>query len=1208
MRKIYNLFFCFIYTILSTQAQESPKIVSCAVNDEQSMTEEIRQMMKTIDLKKYARIGETPKRECLVAVSVDKSMYEYYDKDIEIIKNRVYELFSKVSKVYEAEINVKLTVSYIEIWDARQYKNLEDFDSYWSKINKEKVPRDIVHLLKMGTVEQGAAGIGYVGGVAASSGIVDDTKNVLKTIAHEIGHNFGSPHTQNCSWPGGVIDMCAEVEGNCTNKGTTEIRVGTIMSYCSYNTLSFHPLCAALIRTSAEKRLPIINSTPKTPIIPTELLNQVDVSLTPFINWGFSNGAEKYQIQVSESNTFLKNMVDSTLSYNQFQAFDLQQEKKYYWRVKASNSNGLSAWSDAGTFTTKKSNGPPPTPVLKYPINDTKDVLVADLEFYPSVGATEYEIQLAYESPFLFYFFDPKKLIKTVQTKVKIDLISEEYNYNLTRNDLFWRVRAKNENGYSPWSRIFYFTRNVIISQSFPENKQTNISINTPITWKSYSYEEHINRDYELLVSTKSDFSTIYFSQKFIFNEPGATGRPTKYGIANVNLQPNTLYYYRLRDASKPNNIWLTKSFTTSQDETEAKKWKNINENNSPLLAPKEISAFFMQPKTNIVWLGNSGLKATDGVNWYENLNTFNTKGQIKLDIPQIDSDSKGNIWFENYSQITKYNNDNFVSFNSSNSKLKLFQYGVAVDKSDNVYTFCYEDQDIGPELYKFNGVTWEKIETPFPSIKNTIPFLKTDSEKNVWSYSSGQLAKLEGDVWRRFDIDKSNFTYIYGIFPDKEGNIWISGLNPYSYPNSVGKMTKDGVWTYYVLGDSYMESVSIAFDNKNTPYIYFLESGQKAKLYKIIDNAFIPIKTDIVSVESNLSKRGKGMAFDSKNRLWIMTSSGGLFIYDEKGNVKPQTITTETVSKKRIGDIPFELKGSASSGLTVKYTVLSGPATVNGNKFTFSGALGKVNVRVSQEGNEEYEPAKNIEFSFDVQTKLSQTITFTPIAVKTFGDAPLVLSASSSASLPITYSIVSGPATINGNTLTITGAGKVTVKASQIGNQDFFAADDVSVSFCVSPAIPIITSDSNNPFLLKSSSNTANQWYFNGTKIVGATNSTYLTDQNGKFTVVVANPDATCSSSTSKVFDLLVLANEQENEWEKSINLFPNPISNTLKISLPSNIILKKVTIFDLSGKKVLESSNAQEQYDTSQIPNGMFLVQVQTNQGTTLKKIIKN
>jgi hypothetical protein len=84
-----------------------------------------------------------------------------------------------------------------------------------------------------------------------------------------------------------------------------------------------------------------------------------------------------------------------------------------------------------------------------------------------------------------------------------------------------------------------------------------------------------------------------------------------------------------------------------------------------------------------------------------------------------------------------------------------------------------------------------------------------------------------------------------------------------------------------------------------------------------------------------------------------------------------------------------------------------------------------------------------------------NQFITFAALTNKTYGDAAFALSATASSGLPVNFSIVSGPATVVSNTLTITGAGLVTVRASQAGDSNWSAATNVDQSFNVSASAP---------------------------------------------------------------------------------------------------------------------------------------------------------
>ncbi len=97
--------------------------------------------------------------------------------------------------------------------------------------------------------------------------------------------------------------------------------------------------------------------------------------------------------------------------------------------------------------------------------------------------------------------------------------------------------------------------------------------------------------------------------------------------------------------------------------------------------------------------------------------------------------------------------------------------------------------------------------------------------------------------------------------------------------------------------------------------------------------------------------------------------------------------------------------------------------------------------------------PIAGIHLSPYTAVTADQTISFAALPSKTNGDAPFALSATASSGLAVSFRIVSGPATISGSTVTITGAGTVAIEASQPGNAVFNAAKTVSQSFVVMPA-----------------------------------------------------------------------------------------------------------------------------------------------------------
>jgi hypothetical protein len=82
------------------------------------------------------------------------------------------------------------------------------------------------------------------------------------------------------------------------------------------------------------------------------------------------------------------------------------------------------------------------------------------------------------------------------------------------------------------------------------------------------------------------------------------------------------------------------------------------------------------------------------------------------------------------------------------------------------------------------------------------------------------------------------------------------------------------------------------------------------------------------------------------------------------------------------------------------------------------------------------------------------QTITFPVIASRVYGSAPFGVTASSSlgGSYPVAISVQSGPATVAGDLVTVTGVGTVVLRAAQAGNANYAPAS-ATQSFQVTPA-----------------------------------------------------------------------------------------------------------------------------------------------------------
>lgn len=177
----------------------------------------------------------------------DHDMYQKGGNSIQGALNQFEAMFNGTAVLFEAE-TINIGVKAVKVWNTPDpYTYASSFtalDDFMAAGNAANWPGQLAHLLSTRPLNLG--GVAYLDAICTSIRYgfsnIDFLFNALpvyswtlSTIAHELGHNFSSPHTHNCGWevePGvfGQIDSCWNAEGGC--QPTIKGRVGTIMSYC----------------------------------------------------------------------------------------------------------------------------------------------------------------------------------------------------------------------------------------------------------------------------------------------------------------------------------------------------------------------------------------------------------------------------------------------------------------------------------------------------------------------------------------------------------------------------------------------------------------------------------------------------------------------------------------------------------------------------------------------------------------------------------------------------------------------------------------------------------------------------------------------------------------------------------------------------------------------------------------------------------------
>jgi len=80
-----------------------------------------------------------------------------------------------------------------------------------------------------------------------------------------------------------------------------------------------------------------------------------------------------------------------------------------------------------------------------------------------------------------------------------------------------------------------------------------------------------------------------------------------------------------------------------------------------------------------------------------------------------------------------------------------------------------------------------------------------------------------------------------------------------------------------------------------------------------------------------------------------------------------------------------------------------------------------------------------------------------------------------------------------------------------------------------------------------------------------------------------------------------------EEKLLKNSIELYPNPVTNVLHLKL-SNIKVENVVLFDVLGKRISNMKIENNIINISNIKTGIYILEIETDRGTVVKRIVKD
>jgi hypothetical protein len=756
----------------------------CGVNDK-NLPDDIIQYMgraKLLLVKQRARGSASPRNTCRLAVEIDSDTYLEFDKDTNRIRDLVLQQIESVSQTFEKEINTQLVVVNIHIWKDNEpdpYKGVPNIFIAMDKLKeRDKFLKGIGYdkIIYLFTKVSISGGLGNLPGPASVSPL-----NSQETIMHELGHNFGSPHTHSCAWPGGPIDYCSTFDSTCY-VGSIEDTKGTVMSYCGIRQSSFHPLCRSVMIEHAENNFEKIVSSPSNS---PKLSQQVEIIGSRFLYWNGEPTSEYYNIEISDTNNFERIILKDSTFINGYEINSLSTNQPYFVRLRSVNTLGKSPWSTIYRIKILENSENIGIPILTSPAEEQRFVTAINGNYFfsakPVKGATSYEIQIANKN-------DPTFRYKLNSSTSMIP----QFNISFSAlGSTIWRVRALNGNRKGVWSTVGSFVPDKSLAYLTLPFFQNGLA---PLTFP-YAYRPiDGGLTVQITVAKDESFTQIVYQKEhkeFIENQ--------KDYITGViyNLQPSSQYFIKFEELNDNTNksqlngtlVKKVLKFNTGTTVVSS-RWSFFNAStisnfpygNLENLVLKNNEAWFTHKISGLLRIKQDSLSL-------KTIDRLTTKGKIGGRGMVICKDKYDNIWLTNAISVG--------SFNTNYIESPKYQFGKLSNTEDDLTNRIEYNHDsnffskLGVEpliFFGYNKIFTLKANNDLDKIYD-LPFSYSVSRSIATSNSIWMLQNNNSDNSNRiveFDISSKRWRFfsfentpylgrkIHDMCIDSNGNTWV--------------------------------------------------------------------------------------------------------------------------------------------------------------------------------------------------------------------------------------------------------------------------------------------------------------------------------------------------------------------------------------------------------------------------------------------------